>query len=128
MGKLALIVLLFSAVSLAFYWIQIRPAQIRHDCSWIKRHTDAVPEKKGLTEKELQAKGMLKVCPTEVPRRADETSFDFYSRSVLGYRACEQGNWDVVEKHKPQKYVPARDWYEQADRDEYNFCLHDKGL
>ncbi|MCL4354244.1 hypothetical protein M1349_02105 [Patescibacteria group bacterium] len=108
-----------------FYWYQIRPAQIKHDCSWVKMHSDAIPARVGMNEEELKAKGMIKSCPPET---------DYHTGIIqplsdpFNGLACRMNNQDIIDKNKPQKYVPAKDWTRKATKDEYAFCLHDKGL
>lgn len=85
-----------------FYWFQLRPTQIRHDCSWVKRHNDAIPAQEAKT-KEQQIKewgdrynpNNPYMIPTDVPFRPAQ---------------------------------PAKDWWKPASPQEYSFCLHDKGL
>lgn len=130
MKKYASLFLLLAIVSAVgcylFYWYQIRPAQIRHDCSWIKKHTNSIPARTGLTEEQLQAKGMLKTC-FPMPSR-ESNGFTPLTNTGLENIACVFANRDTIDKYKPQRYVPAKDWYEKATPQEYQFCLHDKGL
>lgn len=35
--KLAILVIVVSSMVSAFYWYELRPAKIRHDCSWKER-------------------------------------------------------------------------------------------
>lgn len=107
----------------SFYWFEWRPVQIKHECSWVKMHTDAIPAKVGLTDSELEAKGLIKTClPAPIQEHGLPPLSNNYSPG------CEFNNQDVEDKYKPQKYVPARDWYVPATKAQYNFCLHDKGL
>lgn len=88
--------------SFAFFWFQWRPAKIRQECSWVKKHTDAF---KGTTvEEALEHK---EKCLKE-------------AKSEFAVKLC---NIDITSS--PQ---PAKDWYEPAKESEYNFCLHSKGL
>lgn len=126
------IIYIFSALAfglLLFYWFQLRPAQIKHECSWVKHHRDAIPEKKGKTEAQLKEEGQLKVCPTLQPNR-DSLSGNFLD--MMNNRRssiyCESDNQDIIKKYSPQKYTPAKDWQEKATDKEYKFCLRDKGL
>ncbi len=102
-----------------FYWYEVRPAKIRHDCSWVK-HTsgfvDAIP---AMTEDELWQKGLLRDCST-----AYESVF-YESVTTL----CESSNSRIIEKYKNAiDAVPAKEWWEPANPKEYAFCLHDQGL
>lgn len=90
-----------------FYWTEIRPARIKHDCSWVKGHSDAVPAVIGMTEEEKQ----------EAIKRTQACE-------AQGRRFCLEfhDNWDS----KPA--IPAKDWWQPARPKEYDFCLHEKGL
>lgn len=83
-----------------FFWFQWRPSQIRSECSWIHKHTDAVPAKAGLTQEEVDA--------------------------------CKEGKsgWDALncDATKARPAEPADDWWQAATVNEYNFCIHSKGL
>ena len=115
--------------SLLFSWYQIRPAQIKHECSWVKMHSDAIPAKVGLTEGELKIKGLIIACvpePTRTPGIIPTFGLSGLSDHYSPW--CDINNREVIDKYKPQKFVPARDWYKPATKEEYNFCLHDHGL
>lgn len=105
--KIGSVLLLVLIVGGLFYWYEIRPAKIKHDCSWVKRHSDAIPAVVGMTEEEKQ-ESIKRTQACEAQGRL--FCFEFHD------------NWDS----KPA--VPAKDWWEPADEDEYKFCLHDKGL
>lgn len=125
MGKIALSIVFIFASSSVFYWLQIRPGPIRHDCSWVKRHRDAIPERKGPNEGRATSKrhAYCKACPTDPPRAANESSFEYLHKSFIsGHTACEDRNEDVIEKRKSQQYVPAKDWHEKADQEEHEFA------
>ncbi len=119
-----ILLLLLPVLGSLFYWYEIRPAQIKHDCSWIKKHSNAIPAREGKTKEQLLAEGKLKVCPDLLTSDYPEGSA-FY---LLDVRRCEVENDAIVNQNKPQQYVPAKDWYEEATKEEYTFCLHDKGL
>lgn len=38
--KKILVLLLIIVASFLFYWFELRPAKIRHDCSWIQHRDD----------------------------------------------------------------------------------------
>jgi hypothetical protein len=117
--------LIIVLVSFCFYWFQIRPTQIKHDCSWIKHHSDEVLTKKGLTESQLKEKGMLVACPTLtlLPPKGGRLFGDY-----IDMPNCYFENKRIIELNKPIQHVPAKDWWVKATKDEYTFCLHDKGL
>ncbi|OGC68474.1 hypothetical protein A2415_00020 [candidate division WWE3 bacterium RIFOXYC1_FULL_39_7] len=101
-----------------FYWFQFRPTKIKHGCSWVKMHSDAIPARDGMTEGELKEKGLLKTCPSPPPSLLDQ----YISNK------CEVQNQDIIDANKHQEYVPAKDWYREATPQEYSFCLHDRGM
>jgi len=108
---------ILSLSGFAFYWYEIRPAKIKRDCSWIKHHTDAVPERPSMTVEELETKGLIKECE-ESPKYELFTEFN-----------CEEENKRTIEKYKSPKVAePAKDWQVKATKEEYEFCLHDSGL
>ena len=52
-----------------------------------------------------------------------------------GYQSVFQDNGDdlpcstLIKQYKPSKSAqPANDWWREASSQEYQFCLHDKGL
>ncbi len=103
-NRIFLILLTILLISGWFYWFQFRPTQIKHDCSWIKRHIDAVPAQEAKT-KEQKIK-------------------------ELGDRYNPNNPYMMVglsdEPYRPAQ--PAKDWWKPASPQEYSFCLHDKGL
>jgi hypothetical protein len=135
-----------------FYWYQWRPAQIKHQCSWVKRHSAGVPGRPAMTKDELIAKGMIRSCQKDIAalKKVDPganyslgdmsvhatftPSTDGLIRAMIGdplYDATsciEDGNKVIADYKTPRKAIPAKDWYEQADDGEYKFCLHDNGL
>lgn len=119
------LIILLPTLSGAFYWFQVRPSQIKHECSWVKRHADAIPAKAGKTETQLKAEGKLKDCAAIPASSNNEPGVTF---SLLRNNLCYVENAEVIKRNKPQTYVPAKNWYEKATKEEYTFCLHDKGL
>src|ERR1035437_9263086 len=86
-------------VTALFYWFQLRPAQIKHDCSWIKMHANAIAEKIGKTESQLREEGKLKVCPTPLPLNNGSLSESFLdnlnNRRDSAY--CNGNNQDIIK-------------------------------
>lgn len=104
-----------------FYWFQYRPAKIRHDCSWVKRHEDAIPAIPSKTVEELKAEGLIKDCKKE-----PKTNYKYLPQLN---ESCEYFNNQIIQKYKSSKPAePAKDWWEEATEQEYKFCLHNKGL
>ncbi len=112
-----------------FYWFQYRPTKIRHDCSWIKKHKDSILERPAqniydlsrVTVRDLEKKGLIQVCwgreNISVSEELDQ------------YDACSERNNKVIQKLGLMKSAePAKDWWIKTTKEEYQFCLHDKGL
>ena len=99
----------------AFYWFEWRPAQIKHDCSWAKKHSDAVPAMlawPGKTQKEID----------ECMRNASSNNIS--SSINLDKLLCPMNS--APRPAEPAQ--PAKDWWEKASKTEYDFCVHEKGL
>lgn len=128
-----LFILLLSLITLIglFYWFQIRPTQIKHDCSWVKKHSDSIPAKQGLTVEQLRAKGLIKNCSSDSNEKLDINAF-LDNKQLFGTRRkeilCQYDNSEIIKNNKSQKYIPSKDWFVKASKEEYQFCLHDKGL
>lgn len=143
--KFYFFVLATIVIGLGFYWLQIRPAQIKHDCSWTKMHSNAIPGRPAMTREELESKGIIRTCNNEfellhkmVPTYNEDTdnpfalntNYSFQQRQIIwNATSCrEDGDKVIAEYKNEKKAVPTKDWYEKATKDEYTFCLHDKGL
>lgn len=91
----------------AFYWYEWRPVKIKHDCSWVERHADAVPTN---------------------PARCEKSNYipfnPFIKFTQTTSTQCELGF--VFIPAEPAQ--PAKDWRDPATKDQYNFCIHEKGL
>ena len=111
-----------------FYWFQWRPSQIKHGCSWVKMHTDAIQAKTGMTEEELREKGLLRTCPAPTSTVAFSTDLLKSLSDPNNPIACASRNKEVINANKSQEYVSAKDWYRATTTAEYQFCLHDNGL
>jgi len=92
-----------------FYWFEYRPVKIRQSCSWVKRHENAIIEQPPISEEELKKQGKFTDC-------------SLYE-TFIGL--CEEHN-KILMEGQPAK--PARDWWEKAIKEEYEFCLHENGL
>lgn len=123
-NKISLIILILFTIFGFFYWFQIRPAQIKHDCSWVKVVEKAIPAQPGISEAELLEKGIIKDCSI-LPTAPPEARLTLLNR----YRAgCELNNREIIDKNMAKPAVPAKEWWRKATENEYRFCLHDKGL
>jgi len=92
-----------------FYWYQWRPAQIRHDCSGTKMHSDAVME---MTQQQADIDNQNCI-------NTEKSKPDFNPNNSFNFIFCDE---------KARSPEPAKDWYEAATKDAYEFCLHNKGL
>ena len=111
-------------ISALFYWFQYRPSRIKHDCSWIREYTEAIPYRPAMTEVELKDKGFLKDCSTN-------GNFDnWISKRAEGVRSiCESDNQRLIDEYGTDRpAVSANEWWRKARSEEYQFCLHDNGL
>lgn len=111
------IMLLFAFL---FYWHEIRPAQIKHDCSWVKNHSATIPAIPAMTESELKSKSMIQDCTK---------GYKSIFADKINNSLCESNNQRLIEEYKtPRDAIPAKSWWESASPQEYQFCLHNKGL
>ena len=95
------VLIIFSIIGGWFYWSQWRPSNIRHDCSWIKHHSDPDP---GVSIEEAAKK--TRDCLAKLNDNPFKDVCNFNSRD-------------------PQ---PAKDWYEPSTNQEYQFCLRNHGI
>lgn len=109
-----LLILIIAFVGSAFYWFSWKPAQIRHNCSWIKMHEDAIP-----------AKPFVPAPSKEEIKASQKAINDCEARGGI---FC--GMFRIVEtsSQSAQPERPAKDWLREATRAEYDFCIHEKGL
>ena len=113
--SIIIIFLSLLVVSLSFYWFQIRPSQIREDCSWTKKHQDASLGVTKVEADEKKAKCIEEQNENRVPGKLGDFYYD------LGIEGCAN----------MYRYIPPqdeKDWYEKASEEEYKFCLRSKGL
>ncbi len=133
-SSLKIALLITVVITIAFYWYQIRPTKIRHDCSWVKKQTNVIPFHPALSKKELEDKGMIKDCgssPAPVTP-SSSISFEFLlqvRRGAVYYQSCVEDNNKIIRKYiKKQEEIPTKDYWIGATQEQYKFCLHDKGL
>lgn len=116
--KFLVFILIFVGLA-AFYWFEYRPTKIRQECSWVKKHQDSIPFEPAKTEEQLRAEGVLDDCSqaSYVGKTFDFNDF------------CEHRNKTIIESYKEETpEQPARDWYEKANIQEYEFCIRSKGI
>ena len=90
-----------------FYWFEIRPFKIRHDCAWTKMHSDEVP-----AYTQAQADIDNQNCLASLQKQTNQ--FNFHLGGECGAQ--------------PRPAQPAKVWYDPASSAEYQQCLHDKGF
>jgi hypothetical protein len=95
-----------------FYWYELRPAIVKHNCSWVKRHAEAIPAKLSMTKEDIKK---ADECDNQLDDNTNNTP-------ALSKLKCLSLRWE------PQSAQPARDWWEEATPVEYQFCLHNHGL
>lgn len=103
--KISALAIFIIAIVGWFYWYGFRPAQIRHDCSWVKKHAG-----EWLERTQSQYDECMNNCKNR-PISDNSLLFSFPC-------SCEQ----------PHPYRSPIDWYEPASSAYYTFCIHEKGL
>jgi hypothetical protein len=130
-----------------FYWFQWRPAQIKHDCSWVKMHSNPVSYRPAMTRKELESKGIIRTCRNEFelvsrmlpnyninsndnPSVLFDKNLSFEQKEIIwNATSCRKDGDRVIAEYKTAiKATPAKNWYEKATDQEYKFCIRDRGL
>jgi hypothetical protein len=153
-GITSIVILFILLATGLFYWYQWRPAQIKHQCSWVAMHSDAKPGRPALTKDQLLAMHKIRSCQNEIAAMKKEDPTANYALGDMSVRpifpstngglaslralfndpkytatSCiADGNQVIAAYSKPIAPVPAKDWYEPSTKEQYNFCLHDKGL
>ncbi len=93
-----------------FYWFQIRPTNIKKNCSWTTETIEADP---GITKEQVEQNKIK--CKTSVSKTSSSNMFD---STPLG---CSE---DIKER-PPQ---PEYDETTEATKEEYDMCLRQHGL
>lgn len=131
-NKLGLVLLAVVITGGLFYWFQLRPAQIKHDCSWVKKTSPFQPAVPPMNEDELLKQGIISNCSPEPLIFANNKNSNMFVKPASNLtipRSCEEANQRKIEEYKNGKpAVPSKEWWIPASEDEYRFCLHDKGL
>lgn len=115
-----------------FYWFQLRPANIRHECSWINNIGTAVPAQPAITKQEADnSMQQFNKCKSQFSEyRTWEDKLNEYRNhktihDVFGVDSC----WGLIKKESPA--MPAKPegvWYSPANSDQYKFCIQSHGL
>lgn len=120
--KTALLVFFLLIIGGLFCWYELRPAKVKHDCSWHKVVDAAIP---AISKEEADAsKVAYDKCIEDNNKKKEEankngTAWDKFNLSEY---LC-----DHLKKYE-RPFVPERTWYREAKDEEYDFCLHEKGL
>lgn len=106
----------------AFYWFQWRPAIIKHNCSWVKMVNPATSAQPAITREEAEY-SQLKY--DECVENMDFSNSQFPAMDKL--LSCGR-NFEVKKERDAIPAKPEAEWYRNAKKDEYDFCIHDSGL
>lgn len=125
MIKKSIFIYLILILAFIFYWFELKPAQIKHECSWIKIIKRGKPGHPSFSKEELIKKGLLKNCPTPIQKIKDSVWTLKESENSI----CNEYNEKIIKEYsKERKPEPTKIEWRKATKDEYEFCLHDKGL
>ena len=111
---LGVVILLAGLGGGLFYWYEYLPSKIRKTCSWVKVAELAVPIQPAITRDDvLKSKQKYDEC-----LQKDKNSiWNFNNCGAL-----------LKEERAEVPAVPAKEWYKEAKKAEYDFCIHSKGL
>jgi len=104
--KTSIIIITIVMVGSAFYWYELRPSKIKHDCSWVKKYAEPWAE---VTQAQYDE------CINECNNRPKG---DYGKIFLSPLCLCQE----------PHPYRPAINWWEPATKTQYDFCIHEKGL
>ena len=99
-------------LGLAFYWFQLRPVQIKKECSWF---TQIIPADAGVTKEQAE---INKKAFTECSVKNDVQGTGAFNFKV----PCNSEN---IEERAP---VSEREFASAATKSEYEVCLRRNGL
>ena len=120
---------LLTLIAGVFYWFEYRPSKIREECSWINKHTEAIPEQPTMNEAQLKEKGLITDCSNWVKPIDPNLPQDLQNFEKRRNDICGSGNQRIIEKYsKSTPAIPAKDWSEKASTKEYEFCIKSKGI
>ena len=109
--RISTIFILALLASFLFYWFELRPKNIMHDCSWVEVHERAKPADPGITEGE--AENNRQAC------------FDSCAQENNNICLCK---FLSFESRPPSPAEPAKSWWRKASENQYRFCIREKGL
>lgn len=104
----------------AFYWFELRPVKIKHDCSWVEKYSNPVPE---ITKQQYDK------CVVDQQQKSNERKKDYAdckARTPSSF-FCDLF-LDPGSCANPRPAEPIKSWWEPASKAQYDFCIHEKGL
>jgi len=114
--KLSVIVIILALSGGAFYWFQLRPSEIKKECSWTKKINSATPAQSAITEEDVK-NSQLEYKKCLIKGSASE--------NIFGALFCD--NLLKIARG-PIPSTPEQAYYKEATKNEYDFCIHSKGL
>lgn len=132
--KFLLVIGILLLLGFTFYWYEIRPSQIKHDCSWIKEYVGGSPSRLAMTEKQLKENGLLKNCSSIQKMQGNGAIVDLFNDKFEDVDTnpkikCENENKRLISVYSQAKpAVIAKERQRETTNEEYKFCLRDKGL
>ena len=133
--KYTVLLLVVVILGVIFYWYSYRPSKIKQDCSWVKVTEKAIPAQPAIINEE--AKESVVKYDECVKRNRGKVNLDGALDSYVKTGAWNELNKTVtIDKckqlikieHPAIPSVPEKEWYREAEREEYSFCLHKSGL
>ena len=107
--KLSILLIVILIISGWFYWFQLRPAKIKHDCSWVPAHSDPVT---AITQEEYNS------CMEKNKGDKPQPAGGILGGVIINSFPCDS----------PRSAQPAKNWWRPASVQQYNFCIHENGL
>lgn len=120
-GIFLVLLVVFTCV---FYWYEYRPTRIRHDCSWVKVVDPVVPAVPAITKEDVN-EGIKKHNECMNENKPKYTIGDGKVHFDLSEVHCRD---IILSEHPLIPEIPENIWYRKASKDEYNFCIYEKGL
>jgi|GEM_PF-3335682 len=101
-----------------FYWFQIRPTQIKKECSWT---TETYEADSGITKEQAEIN-------KKIYENCVENNWDCDTSGVVGVEQPVLGRLSLEYITKERAPSPATTEKEEASEEEYNTCLRSRGL
>lgn len=114
------VLIVVAVIGSLFYWYELRPSRIKHECSWVEYKVNAQPADPGITrEEEALSKERYEACIENDRKRNPPVGG--------GMRLIPDCEYPVAYK-EPSLATLERTETREATEEEYRFCLRDKGL